>query len=208
VSTAARFATTADEFAELTRRVSGPIDISQRLPAWPFRAPTGFATIYEYDIVLGGDFGLALEALAGTHGDDVVYVVGVEPEMTYYRDEYGMLPAFEVNAAELADGYFAGITHEPGGDGTGALNFSLDAVAMTGSSGAWAVWAQRDWEIGLLLTPEPEGPWLATEPWFDREIDLAEIRAPAGWCMPLTDDDLTTFRQNVRTRGSGPSSSR
>jgi hypothetical protein len=198
------FATSQGEFAELAIAASAGVDPSRRLPDWPFRASTGFTTVYEYDVVLGGSFGRVLEALASAHDDAWVCVVALDPEMPYYSDGYSLLPAFKVSAPSIADNYSAAMQHEPGGDVTGALNISLNVVAMAGSTGTWAVWAQRDWEIGLLLTPEPHGPWLSTGiPWFGRDVELSDIRSPEGWGMPLSDDDLMTFRRNLQERGTG-----
>ncbi|MDR5701869.1 hypothetical protein [Agromyces aerolatus] len=31
--------------------------------------------------------------------------------------------------------------------------------AITGSSGRWAVWGQRSWDLGILLSDSEDGPW-------------------------------------------------
>jgi hypothetical protein len=199
-----RFPSDPAEFKEVVDAVSRSIDPLRRLPDWPFRASSGFVTIYEYDRVLGRQFGRVLESLAADFGDSEVYVMGVAPEVSYYRDGYGVFPAFRVGRGSLEASYVAGLRHEPDGDPTGALGDSLDVVAMAGSSGAWSIWAQRDWEIGLLLTAAPSGPWRSTDvPWFDRDTNLDSIRSPAGWGLALSEGDLATFWRNVRERGSG-----
>ncbi len=111
---------------------------------------------------------------------------------------------FGVARGAVAASYSAGLRYEPDSDPTGALGESLDVVAMAGSSEAWAVWAQRDWEIGLLLTAAPSGSWRSTDvPWFDRETDLDSLRSPTGWGPALSEGDLATFTRNVHERGSG-----
>lgn len=195
---------TEDAFRELERRVETQIDPRVRLPAWPFLGTPGFASIFEHDRVLGGDFGAVLAALALTYGDVVVTVVGFEPTMAYYRDKYDFYPGFEVNGDAVEDGYAEGIAHEPGGDPTGALAYTVDAIGIVGSSRSWALWSQRDWEIGVLLTRDEFGPWLHQGvPAFDRDVDLDSIRAPSGWGVALSSGDTATFRRNVRERGSG-----
>lgn len=192
-------------FNDLQDQVGGTLDLERRLPAWPFRAATGYITIYEYDSVLGLDFGSVLDALAEAHDDDNVVVLGVEPTPAYYRDEYGFLPALQLHRDEIVDGFAAGMSHEPHGDSTGVLGDTLDLIATAGSSGAWALWGQRDWEIGLLLTPEERGPWLHSGvPWFDRNVDLDSIRSPTGWGAALSDVNREEFARQLRTRGSGP----
>lgn len=105
----------------------------------------------------------------------------------------------------LRESYAAGLHYEPGGDPTGALAHTINVIGIAGSSGAWSAWGQRDWEIGLLLTPESQGPWLQQPVrWFGRDIDLDSVRSPAGWGVSLGDRERSTFWLNVRERGSGP----
>jgi hypothetical protein len=199
-----RFPSDPAEFKEVLDAVSRSVEPLRRLPDWPFQASSGFLTIYEYDRILGGRFGRVLESLAADFGDSEVFVMGLAPEASYYLDGYGVFPAFSVGLGSLEASYAAGLRHEPNNDPTGALGDSLDVVAIAGSSGAWSIWAQRDWEIGLLLTAAPSGSWQATDvPWFDRHIDLDSIRSPAEWGVVLSEGDLATFWRNVRERGSG-----
>lgn len=193
-----------EEFLRLQDDMQRELDIAARLPSWPFRAPTGFATIYEYDQVLGGTFGSVLDALADTYGDEACGIVGLEPTVDYYRVAYGHYPGLWLRRDSLRDGYGIGMRHEPGGDPTGALAFTINVIGMFGTSGAWSIWAQRDWEIGLLLTRDSLGPWLDQPvPWFPRDVDLDTIRSPSGWGMPLTEEDRSTLWRNLRERGSG-----
>lgn len=107
------------EFKEIVDAVWRSVDSSRRLPDWPFRASRGFLAIYEYDRVLGGQFGRVLESLAVDFGDREVYVLGVAPEASYYLDGYEMFPAFRVGRGSLGVSYAAGLRHEPDGDPTG-----------------------------------------------------------------------------------------
>ena len=198
------FPESAEAFSDLQARVQELLDTETRLPAWPFLARSGFATIYEYDRLLGGDFGAVLQALAELHGDEDVTVLGLEPEASYYRRSYDYFPGFHIDRDSISEGYSLGLRREPGGDSAGALAYTLNVIAIVGSSGAWSVWGQRDWEIGILLTPESSGPWLEVPvAWYGRDLDLDSIRSPAGWGMPLTEEDRSTFWHNVRERGSG-----
>jgi hypothetical protein len=198
------FPTSDAEFAELWNSAGTHIDLGTRFPAWPFRAATGFATIYEYDRVLGGGFGAVLHELSRAHSDEAVTIVGLEPNPSYYADEYGFFPAVRIAAASIRTDYGAALRWEPHGDPTGSLGDTLNVVAIVGSSGAWSVFAQRDWEIGLLLTLEDRGGWMASGvPWFRRDVELDSIRSPAGWGATLIEEDLASFARHLRERGSG-----
>lgn len=204
MTTAVRFAESAEAFAGLQAALQVQLDTAARLPDWPFLTPSGFVTIYEYDRILGGTFGAVLETLAQVYADQVVTVVGLDPPQAYYWDEYSCFPGFQIDRSSLSDGYAIGLRHEPGGDPTGAMAYTTNILGLTGSSGAWSVWGQREWEIGLLLTPESEGPWLrAPVPWFGRNVDLDSIRSPAGWGVSLGEKERSTFWRNLRERGSG-----
>lgn len=198
------FAGNEPEFHTIVGTIGQQVNVSCRLPAWPFQTPTGFASIYEYDRVLGGSFSAVLKALAAFYGDDSVAFACLDPDWRYYRDGYAMLPAFVVDAGTLDKNYARGLRHEPNRDPTGALAFSANVIAITGTSRTWSIWGQRDWEIALLLTPDASGPWSSAEvPTFVGDVDIETIRSPTGWSMPLSQPDLQAFQNNVRSRGSG-----
>lgn len=198
------FAASDGAFREALVALGRQIDPAVRLPSWPFLASSGFVTIYEFDRFVGGAFGKVPQALAAAYGDDTVTVVGLEPPAGYYRDGYGYLPAFWGAGYSFADVYAEALRYEPGGDATGAMAFSINVLGIVGSSGSWSAWGQRDWEIGLVLTREADGPWLEQPvPSLGRDVDLDSIRSPAGWGVPLSDADRSEFWRNVRERGSG-----
>lgn len=77
-----------------------------------------------------------------------------------------------------------------------ASRFSLNTVAVAGDSGEWAVWAQRDWEVGVLAGSFGQGSRVVGAPSYGADIDLEQIRSPSGWGMPLTADQKERFRRN------------
>lgn len=199
------FAMSEQAFSALAGELEHQLDTAARLPDWPFRAPVGFVTIFEYDRLLGGMFGAVLESLAHTYEDESVAVLGLDPAVAYYRERFGVFPGFRITRESLGAGYAAGLFHEPGDDPAGALIYSIDVLGIVGSSGAWAVWGERDWEIALLLTTHSEGPWLhQSVPWFGRDVELDALRSPSGWGRPLGPSELSRFQMHVRMRGSGP----
>lgn len=198
------FFRSAEDFRLGLQDLDRSLDCRVKLPQWPFRAPSGWVRIYEYDRVLGSDFGTVLGALAEEYRDQDLSIVTLDPQMSYFRYEYGFYPGFQVLGHDASERYGHGLRHEPDDDPTGALAYTANVVGISGSSGAWSIWAQRDWEIGLLLTRDRIGTWCdQSVPSFSSDVDLASIRSPRGWGMPLSDSDLAMFWRNIRERGSG-----
>ena len=200
-----KWAETEGRYRAMKGALGKRVDLASSLPDWPFLTPSGFLTIFEYDRVTGGGFGSVIHSLADVYGDDWIIVIATDPGPATYRDSYQVFPAFEIASADVASGYGDGMWFEPGGDPTGALELWVDRLAIFGTSNRWTVWADRGWEIGLLLTPDESGPWLDQDvQGFHPSIDLATIRSPAGWGVPLRDGDIRRFQRNVVNRGSGP----
>lgn len=184
--------------------VDRAVDTCVRLPNWPFRASRAFARIYEFGRVLGGDFGSVLASLAQEYGDAGVDFLSVEPDAAQMHREHGYFAAGRVPLHALSEGFGNLLRYSADGDPTGELSIATDVLCIVGSSATWAVWAQRDWEIGVLVTPDDFGPWLAAGvPDFGRDVNLADIRGPEGWVVPLGNEVLDVFWRNVRARGSG-----
>ena len=87
------------EFEALRVAVAARIDLESRFPAWPFRGVPGYPVIFEFDRMLGGDFGAVLASLSDTYNDDEITVLGLEPPYAYYREEYDHFPGFRLKRA-------------------------------------------------------------------------------------------------------------
>lgn len=200
-----RMAASEEELASWMAECAKVIDLNSRLPNWPFLVP-GYATICEFTRAVGGAFAPVLVALAEAAGDDHVTLVVPEPQATYYSTEYSFLAGFRVDRDALGtDAYARGLFYEPGGRATGAIAIGADGVAIVGSSGRWAVWAQRDWELGIVLAPLPSSPWHTVGIPFlsDARAAVEAFRGPPGWVMPLSDPEVETLARNIKARGSG-----
>lgn len=178
--------------------VSTAVDISARYPMRPFRERTGTVSIVEFSRCLSGDFGAVLAQLARCFDDTSVTMVALEPDPSIYLSSFTTAPAFRVDVQDLPAGFGDALVWEPSGPINGALLYTLDCFTIVGSSGRWAVWAQRDWDIAAILTPFPDGPWRDTGiPFYGPSLDLASIRQPAGWGLPLSAEEINQFWLNM-----------
>ncbi len=196
------FVASSEHFLRLLDRFRAVVDLDNRLPAWPFKAPSGFVAICEFDDIFGG-FGRVLERLAEFYGDAFVMLLGVD-RISFYRSRYGIWPALQFEASSVREEYWGVLHWDPEDGFMPELGHAVDVVAIAGSSGRWGVWGQRDWEVGLLLTPDRAGPWCDEGVrFFGRDLDLDDIRGPEGWTLPLTEDMLAEFWGNFDRRGMG-----
>lgn len=169
------------EFHRIREQVAKAVALSGGLPESPFVFGWKESAVFEYDVVLSDAFGAVLAELTRRCGDSNVALLGLNPTATYYREGYGFYPALHLSAARVRAGWTQALFWEPDGDPTGSLAVSLNTVAAAGDSGEWAVWAQRDWEVGVLAGSFGQGFRVDDAPSHGADIDLDQIRSPSGW---------------------------
>lgn len=190
--------------AALNASVERVFDATAPFPRWPFLARSGFATLFEFGEVETPEFGQVLAALAEQYGDERVAVAPlatVQPAVA--------ARALSVDVARTRDGYWDALWEAERASGGEAFLGIAEAYAIAGSSGIWGIWAQRDWEVAVVLSPDDDGPWLHTDvPWWPRDAYLPDLRGPAGWVEPLSSEDLRAFAAHLDARGGGISDHR
>lgn len=188
-------------YERIVEDIKNTSDIDRRLPYWPFRIVTGNIDICQFSMAIERDFGPVLQLLADTHHDESVSVSAFEPTAGYYRDNYGSYSAFTLPTKTLGHDYWGAVSHEPSGDPTGALAYTANVVGMAGSTGAWAVWAERSWDLAIIASKFKDGPWRSTGVEFVRpETALADFTEP-DFKLPLPPADREMFLRNFRARG-------
>lgn len=198
---AVRVAKDADDFAVVWKAVTRVIDPTVRLPQLPFVPRGGTVAVGQFTRLLGVDFVPVFQALARAHDDDDIAAAVVEPAKPYYEQHYGFLPAFSVGAQGLDNGYWKGLTYSPSGDPTGEIGVSADVFAVVGSSGRWAVWGERFWDVALLWTMT-SGPWLNVGvPFVTPRAAVEDFAGYGTWGTRLNDDAVREFVRNVEALG-------
>lgn len=188
-------------FEKVQSQIFSQIDLDARLPDWPFRELAGNADVCQYSEAAEGSFGPVLGALSLAYGDDVVRLVCLDPSPEYFRQNYGHYPAFEIPANEIRDRYYEALAFEPNGDVSGALLNVSNLIAISGSSGKWAVWAERSWGLTILLTQQANGPWVLDEVNFAPVEEALWAYSEDGF-DPLNWPHLREkFLHNFRNRG-------
>lgn len=183
-----------DRYLDLLSSVERLLNTSVRFPELPFRAGRGNLDICQYSHAIEGSFEPVLQALVDSHADESVTVATFDPEPAEYREEYGTFGAFTIPGRRISETYWDAVAQES----TGELIFSANVVAQVGSSGRWAVWAERSWDLAIIMTEGAGGPWLSCGVEFvPVEVALENFTEPE-FKKPLKDDQRAKFLRNVR----------
>ncbi|MDI5976148.1 hypothetical protein [Amycolatopsis magusensis] len=191
--------TDRDEYLAIRSRGAATFDLEARLPAQVFRTPRPDALFCEFDVVLTPEFWPALCAMARWHGDEQVELLVLEPEADeFYLPEYRLYPAVSLPVESSMDDYWAVIGHEPNGEALGSIAISADVIAVTGPSGAWGCWGERNPEVAVFQGFPSEaaraewsaefGPFLDVSGALDSYLPLtfAGRSVPAEYAATLT----------------------
>lgn len=188
------------QYLDLLRGVERILNTAVRFPELPFRSGRGNLDICQYSHAIEGSFEPVLQALVDSHADKFVTVATFDPGPMEYREEYGTFGAFTIPGRHISETYWNAVSQES----TGELIYSANVVAQVGSSGRWAVWAERSWDLAIIMSENAGGPWLSCGVDFvPVELALANFTEPE-FKNSLTDDRRTTFLRNVRNMGSVP----
>lgn len=172
------------EYLDVRARGATTFDLAARFPDQVFRRNLGESLFCEFDAVLTPEFWPALSEMARWHGDDHVEVLVLEPDCdSFYLPECRIYPAVSLPVDAGPDGYWAAIGYEPEGEALGSIAISAQVIAMTGASGRWGCWGERDPEIAVF-----QGfPDAATKnSWRERFGPFAEVAGALQTYLPLT----------------------
>lgn len=140
-----------------------------RLPGQVFRSSPEGARFCSFDAVLTPEFWPALVALARFHGDEAVELSVVEPAPVAVS-----LPV----DATSAD-WWAVVGWASEGGFAESIAVSAQVIAVTGPSGKWGCWGERDPEVAIFCGV-PGAEWCSRfGPFFDVSGALTSI-------LPLT----------------------
>ncbi|NRQ36424.1 hypothetical protein HII36_32005 [Nonomuraea sp. NN258] len=140
-----------DDYLDVRSRSEATFALDARLPGQVFKEDAGDALFCEFDAVLTPEFWPALCAMARWHGDGHVELLVLEPDCdAFYLPDYRMYPAMSLSVEADGDDYWAAIGHEPDGDIMGSIAISANVIAVTGPSGRWGCWGERDPEIAVF----------------------------------------------------------
>lgn len=189
-----------NKFDKYVSNITEVFDINKRFPELPFTNRDGHISIMDFDSVACGEIALMLPSLMDRYKDTFVTCVVLDPDPDYLFSLYDSWPGFQVFRDGVENEFLDATQFQPGGHASGAL-CTMDVIAVTGSSGSWGFWAQRDWEFGLLSAPDADGPWLHLDAdilFLEQKPEILDsFRSPEGWGLPISDSMYTKFISEI-----------
>jgi len=210
------FPSTSAQDEKLWSDINRDVRTEVLLPKWPFVQRTGTVRFCAWDDVLSGDFGRVFRLLCEAHGDTEMSIAtfsqGGQREFSGVRK----LPIVRLDVAELDDdSYWEAIGADPGPNYAFPIWPGAEIVAATGSTGGWSLWAEVEWEIGVIRTTSLASdlvpPSIATMfTSLDTAIDVYMAQALRTDEVPqrIRDSFHAAFKDAERGRRRDPASDR
>lgn len=127
----------------LRARGAAVFDLDARLPALVFRELADPAVFCEFDLLLTPVAWPALAGLARLYGDRQVDLLVVEAD--------GMAgPTLSLSVEATPDDYWAEIGFDSDREALESITIAARTVALTGPSGRWGCWGERDPEVAVV----------------------------------------------------------
>ncbi|WP_432247483.1 hypothetical protein ACRAR1_05520 [Streptomyces sanyensis] len=140
-----------DGYRGIRSRSAATFDLDARFPDQVFRESARDSLFCEFDVVLAPEIWPALCTMARWHGDDRIELLVLEPDSDdFYVPEGLGYPAASLPVEASEDDYWAAIGFEPDGDALGSISISANVVALTGASGKWGCWGEREPEVAVF----------------------------------------------------------
>ncbi|MFG2880680.1 hypothetical protein ACGFYU_37675 [Streptomyces sp. NPDC048337] len=187
-----------DGYLNVRSHGAAVFDLDARLPVQVFKEDIGDSLFYDFDSVLVPEIWPALCAMARWHGDEYVELLVLKPDCdTYYVADYQTYPAISLSVEASEDDYWAALSHEPNDDIFGSLAISADVITVTGASGKWGCWGERDPEVAVFrgfpnVAAQNEwrkqfGPFLSVSDALDTYLDpVFRGKVPPEYAATLT----------------------
>ncbi|MER5931560.1 hypothetical protein [Streptomyces sp. NPDC002054] len=180
-----------DAYLAALSRSEAVFDSAARLPGQVFKGTWGESLFYDFDSLLAPEIWPALCEMARWHGDDRIDLVVLKPDcQTYYLNDYQVYPAVSLSVDATEDDYWEAISHEPKGDIFGSIAISANVITLTGPSGQWGCWGERDPEVSVFRGFPSPG---AQNEWRERFGPFTDAQGALETSLAMV------FRDNVPT---------
>ncbi len=193
-------------YLDVRSRSAATFDLDARSPDQVFKENARDSLFCEFDVVLTPEFWPALCAMARWHGDGHVELLVLEPDCDgFYLPEYRMYPVMSLPVEASEDDYWAAVGHEPDDDIMGSIAISANVIAVTGPSGRWGCWGERDPEVAVFRgfpNAAARNEWRAHfRPFLEVSGALKSYLPPTFASRTVPDEYAATLTANYASPG-------
>ncbi|GAA3892679.1 hypothetical protein GCM10022243_67080 [Saccharothrix violaceirubra] len=187
-------------YLEIRSRVATTFHLDARFPDQVFTGGVRNPLFGDFADVADPEFWPALSAMAQWHGDTRVGLLVLGPDLDEcYLPYRGTFPAVSLSVDADEDEYWAAIGWDDDNDDrrfVDSIAVSSRVVAVTGPSGKWGCWGERDPEIAVHHGfPDPT---TRTE-WRRRFGPFDEVAETLRFHLPVTFRGSTVPPEHART---------
>ncbi len=177
------------------------MNLSVRLPDFPFLSEVGTDSFCQDHQITA--FEPILEALALQYQDSFVSGARIDPH--YQLDDAdmrGTFSAFHIPPSQIANQYQSVMTYEWDDNPAEAMANYWNVLCMAGSSGSWAIWAERMMGIVIVRTIGSDVSWRNDSDWFLPAREAVSVFIGQEFYRTGVPEDLRqNFLRNVRPIG-------
>ncbi|MFE7527707.1 hypothetical protein ACFU7Y_18615 [Kitasatospora sp. NPDC057542] len=138
-------------YLDVRSRSASVFDLDARLPDQAFKGVAGESLFCEFDAVLTREFWPALRAMARWHGDDRIELLVLEPGVDdFYLPECRICPTISLSVDAGMDDYWEKVGFTSNDDFAESIAISANVIAVTGPSGRWGCWGEKDPEVAIF----------------------------------------------------------
>lgn len=145
------------DFESEMRIIDRLIDRCATLPAQVFRQEVSAFHIIDFDQIWTDEFACDADRLTATAGDASFTFAVLRPDPAkYYYANFGKFPVLRFAPGSAAASYIAAVNEDPGGSPADAIVHSSEVVVVYPASVRWAIYADRNMEIGIVASMDEE----------------------------------------------------
>jgi len=167
--------TEAEDFKNVQDLLAKSFNIHENLPEQVFKAHLTQFIFLEFDLIRSSLFWSGLQFLFQVGGDNLIFLAVLDPDpQAYYFHHFNRYPVIRISPTDSESDYGNDLHSEPPGSPADSIASNSTIVTLIGDSGKWAIWADRDYDIGILA--------------FDKSIQIDTLPSLAESLLPLSLD--------------------
>ncbi len=183
------------KMAELINLDSARKGLPGRVVKHLFRT-TGF---FEFNHILTPRFLSILRGFSQRSGDNEVFLMSLDPDADqYFYKNFQRYGALKIYPLEPEEAYFNALVDAPLSSPADSLQINTNIVALFGNSGEWAVWGERELDVGLAVSnlPLDEWPTLEEFKWITESAAIIKVIARNYRNHQIPNEFLQSFENN------------